>query len=96
MVQYLSINRIEAHKGLTGNEMADHMAIEEEFMTVIGDSIDTSIGYDKKKLWTVCYSVWTKEWKQETTFRMSKIFYPHPDKSKTTNSNDMVGHTCEE
>ena len=72
------------------------MAKEAEFMAVMDNSIGNPIGYDKKKLWAVCYSLWTKEWKQETTFRMSKIFYPHPDKSKTTNSNDMVGHTCEE
>ena len=59
------------------------MAREAEYRTIIDDSIDTSIGYDKKKLWAACHDIWTKEWKQDTTCRMSKIFYPHPDKNKT-------------
>ena len=30
-----------------------------------------------------CYDLWTKEWEQLTTCRMTKIFFPKPDKNKT-------------
>ena len=82
-VKSLSIHWIEAHKGHAGNEKADEMARAVEHRTIIDDSIDTPVGYDKKKLWDACYAQWTKEWQQNTTCRMTKIFFPRPDKNKT-------------
>ena len=61
----------------------NEMARAAEHQTIIDDSIDTPVGYDKKKLWDACYAQWIKEWKQKTTCRMTKIFFPHPDKNKT-------------
>ena len=69
--------------GPPGNEKADEMARAAEYRTIIDDSIDTPVGYDKKKLWDACYAQWTKEWQQNTTCRVTKIFFPRPDKNKT-------------
>ena len=59
------------------------MARTAEHQTIIDDSIDTPVGYDKKKLWDACYAQWTKEWQQNTTCRMTKNFFPRPDKNNT-------------
>ena len=82
-VKFLLVHWIEAHKGHAGNEKAGEMARAAKHRTIIDDSIDTPVGYDKKKLWDACYAQWTKEWQQNTTCRMTKIFYPRPDKNKT-------------
>ena len=59
------------------------MARAAEFRTIMDESIDAPTGYDRHKLWAACYKEWTKEWQQLTTCRMTKIFFPHPDKNKT-------------
>ena len=59
------------------------MARATEFRTIMDETIDASAGYDKQKLWGACYDQWTKEWQQLTTCRMTKIFFPRPDKNKT-------------
>ena len=82
-VKSLSIHWIEAHKGHAGNEKADEMARAAEFQTIMDETIDAPAGYDKQKLWGACYDQWTKEWQQLTTCRMTKIFFPRPDKNKT-------------
>ena len=89
-VKSLSIHWIEAHKGHAGNEKADEMARAAEFKTIMDETIDTPAGYDKQKLWRTCYDLWTKEWKQLTTCRMTKIFFPKPDKNKTQNCADSA------
>ena len=49
---YVAWYNLYQFTGHAGNEMANHhMAREAEFMTVIDNSMDTSTGYDKKKLW---------------------------------------------
>ena len=60
-VKSLSIHWIEAHKGHAGNEKADEMARAAKHCTMIYDSIDTPVGYDKKKLWDACNAQLTKE-----------------------------------
>ena len=47
------------------------------------ESIDAPAGYDKLKLWAACYKQWTIEWQQLPTCRMTKIFFPKPNKIKT-------------
>ena len=79
-VKSLTIHWIEAHKGRAGNEKADEMARAAKFRS---DSIDASPGYDKQKLWAACYKQWTTEWQQLPTCRMTKIFFPKPNKNKT-------------
>ena len=34
-------------------------------------------------VWAACYKQWTTEWQQLPTCRMTKIFFPKPDKNKT-------------
>ena len=81
-VKSLSNHWIEAHKGHAGNEKADEMARAAEFRTIMDETIDAPAGYDKQKLWGACYDQWIKEWQQLTTCRMTKIFFPRPDKNK--------------
>ena len=63
------------------------MARAAEHRTKIDDSIDTPVGYDKKKLWDACYVQWTKEWQQNSTVLVEGKKYstpgPRPDKNKT-------------
>ena len=47
------------------------------------ESINAPAGYDKQKLCAACYKQWTTEWQQLTTCRLTKIFFPKPDKNKT-------------
>ena len=44
-----------------GNEKADEMARADEFRTIMDETIDALAGYDKPKLWSACYDLWTKE-----------------------------------
>ena len=82
-VKSLTIHWIEAHKGHAGNEEADEMAREAEFRRITDRTIDNPAGYDKQKLWAACYKQWTSEWQQLSTCRMTKIFFPKPDKNIT-------------
>ena len=59
------------------------MAREAEFRRVTDRTIDNPAGYDRQKLWAACYKQWTTEWQQLPTCRMTKIFFPNPDKNKT-------------
>ena len=59
------------------------MARAAEFRTIMDETIDAPAGYDKQKLCSACYDLWTKEWEQLTTCRMTKIFFPKSDKNKT-------------
>ena len=59
------------------------MARAAEYRTIMDESIDAPAGYDKQKLWAACYKQWTMEWQQQPTCRMTKIFFPKPDKNKT-------------
>ena len=59
------------------------MARAAEYRTIMDKSIYTPAGYDKQKLWAAWYKQWTIEWQQLTTCRMTKIFFPKPDKNKT-------------
>ena len=54
-----------------------------EFRTIMDESIDAPAGYGKQTLWAACYKQWTMEWQQLSTCRMTKIFFPKPDKNKT-------------
>ena len=80
LVKSLTIHWIEAHKGHAGNEKADEMAREAEFRRVTDRTIENPAGYDKQNLWAACYKQWTIEWQQLSTCRMTKIFFPQPDK----------------
>ena len=70
------------------------MARAAEFRTIMNESIDAPAGYDKQKLWAACYKQWTIEWQQLTTCRMTKIFFPKPNKNKMKKHLNMAEHIC--
>ena len=79
-VKSLSIHWIEAHKGHAGKEKADQMAREAEYRTIIDESIDWgSRLWQKENIGSMLLNMDQRM----TTCRMSKIFYPQPDKNKT-------------
>ena len=48
------------------------MAKSAELQTIMDETVDDPAGYDKQKLRSACYDLWTKKWEQLPTCRMTK------------------------
>ena len=79
----LSIMWVKAHIGHKGNERADEEAKAAAKLPVIYDGIQAPHTYTKKILWDYTYALWKHDWINDSTCRMSKLFLPEPNKSKS-------------
>ena len=82
-VNGLEVNWIKAHVGHPGNEHADKMARETIKQTENIHGLFPPYSHFKTELWTAIYKIWTEEWQNQTTCRMSKNFLPCPDRNKS-------------
>ena len=84
-VKRLEINWIKAHIGYKGNEKADQLARDAEHKEEIELYIAESWTHMKSTLWTNIYKTWENRWIAEQRFRLTKMFYPHPSKTRSKN-----------
>ena len=79
----VSIMWVKAHVGHKGNERADEEARNAVNLKELYEGVNTPHSYTKKKLWEYTYNLWTTEWENDKTCRMTKLFLPQPDKNKS-------------
>ena len=82
MAQSVELTWIKAHIGYTGNEKADEEARRASTCVTYYTDIKPPRTHLKGLLWDYIYKLWEHNWKTDDTCRMTKIFYPTPDKNK--------------
>ena len=80
--QRLELNWIKAHNNYPGNERADELARNSAYHNVVNFSIDPPFSAIKFNLNLNLTAEWNSEWCQESSCRMTKIFYPTVHKGK--------------
>ena len=78
----LELNWIKSHNNYRGNERADELARNAAYHNVVNFSIDPPLSTKKANLMTGINEAWTKEWHNDDSCRMTKLFYPEFHKSK--------------
>ena len=81
-VSRLEIAWIKAHIGHEGNEAADKLAKDASEKPQIDLHIPDSWTEYKNTVWQRMYDEWNLEWTSTEKYRMTKEFYPKPDKKK--------------
>ena len=79
----VELNPVKAHNDYTGNERVDELARNAVYNNIIQFNIDPPHSYSKKHLKESICAKWTKRWKTRNTRRMTKLFYPHPNRGKS-------------
>ena len=82
--QRVELNWIKAQNNFEGNERADELARNSAYHNVVNFSIDPPFTAVKSHLTETLITEWNKEWDEDETCRMTKLFYPtmHKDKAK--------------
>ena len=78
----LQLDWIKAHNNHTGNERADELARNSVYESNVFFDIQPPMSLFKKEIKNCIRAEWTKEWRENPTCRMIKIFYPNQDISK--------------
>ena len=78
----LELSWIKAHNNYMGNERADELARNAIYNNIVLFNIAPPHSLFKSNLWTAIYDEWTTRWRNETTCRMTKLFYQTPHKGK--------------
>ena len=79
----LEINWIKAHNNYKGNERADELARQAVQLDDIYTGLNPPASTLKRNLWNAIYNLWDKEWKADSTCRMTKLFFPYIHKGKS-------------
>ena len=67
---------------MQGNERADKLARNSVYVSNVFFDIQPPLSLFKKEISNCILKEWTEEWQKNPTCRMTKIFYPNPDRSK--------------
>ena len=78
----VEVRWIMAHKGITGNEIADRAAKTGANLP-IKHQVGLSKAATKERVTTHIYKIWNEKWKELKTCRQTKMFLPEIDRSKS-------------
>ena len=78
----LQLDWIKAHSNHIGNERADELARNSVYVNNIFFDIQPPMSFYKKAINNCIQEEWSKAWEENPTCRMTKIFYPKPNRAK--------------
>ena len=78
----LQLDWIKALSNHADNKRADKLARNSVFVNNVFFDIQPPLSLFKEEISNCIQKEWTEEWQKKPTCRMTKIFYPHPNRSK--------------
>ena len=81
-VDRLQLDWIKAHSDHEGNERVDELARNSMYISNVFFDIQPPMSLFRKEICNCIQKEWTEEWLKNLTCRMTKIFYPNPDRTK--------------
>ena len=78
----LQLDWIKVHNNHDGNERADELARNSVYVSNVFFDVQPPMSLFKKEISSWIQKEWAEEWQNNPTCRMTKIFYPTPDRAK--------------